>query len=225
MLEALPNNPRVYGYLASEKKKTAQANKHLQAQRVAVVAWASSLKIGITEFVAEYDFAPDQHFKNRVESRKLLAMLQPGDTVVAAKFDRLFGAPEDAHATLTLASERGVHFRALDVGNGKPNLEQSRSLFEVLLAVSDAYSDYPKKIAARRVKKREADAGRYRGGHREFGNTPAEREHIAALQKMQRAGASFRDLERASKQAGFPLSHAGIRKILDRLSPATSDQN
>lgn len=227
--------PRVYAYTASEKEKARRSNPHIRRQGLEIGAWAVDHKIEIAEYVAEYGFDPARHFGQRPEGHRLLDVVRRNDIVVAAKFDRLFGAPEHAHATLTMGRERGVYFRALDLGGGNLNLERSDDLATVLLAVSAAYSDYPKRVAARSVKKQQAEVGRFRGGTKPFGfdvtpdgrliANPTRQETLAHLLEMRAAGESYRALAAISKQRGFKLTAAGVRKILQRAASEPLDQN
>ena len=234
--ECSTSGPRVYGYTSSENKRRARADGKIRAQRLALLVWASDQGTEITEFVAEYEFDPGVPVQERTEAERLIARLKRGDTIVVTKFDRLFGAPEDAPATLRKARERGVHFRAVDVGNGASNLEMSQALDAVLLAVAAAYSDYPKRLAVRRVKKREAEAGRFLGGKKPtFGFDAApdgrlfpnqeQQENIAHLLEMRRAGRTYNELAAISAQRGFDLTAPGIHKILKRAASSPVDQN
>lgn len=207
---------RVYGYLFSEKPQKAVADRDLRSQREAISAWAADNGFVIDAFVVERGFAPDFPSFSRVDVKKSVAASAAGDAIVASRFDRLFDAPAKAHATLTMAGERGVQIRALDAWDGKHDLARSPSLLNILLAVSSADPNYQKSVVARAVKQREAKEGRYRGGHPDFGATEDERRHIVDLRRMQNDGLSLRALARVSKEAGFNLSHAGIGKILGR---------
>lgn len=215
----------VYAYTASETAKGRRPDPRIHQQEAEIGVWASEHGFRIAEHVAEHGFDPAQRFDQRPEGKRLLGMVRRGDVVIAAKFDRLFGAPDDAHATLAMARERGVHFRALDLGEGNQNLERNDDLATVLLAVSAAHTNYPKSLAGHRVKRRESAAGNYLGGRPKFGSTTAEQQHIAALRWQQSLGATLEKLRQFSDQAGFPLTRAGIKKILDREKAFETDQN
>ena len=212
--------PRIMGYLSTSLKKSRRSGEHMKQQRLAIVGWASAWGLNVDKFFEEYGCAPGSPFAQRQQASRILELARDGDVIVAANFACLFGAPEDAHAVLGSANDNRIHFRALDVDSGRLNLEESGWLATVLLAVSAAHSSYPQELAARENKKREAEAGRYRGGRRQFGGTPEERAHIGDLRLRQLRGATLRALAEHSKLKGFSLSAAGIGKILDRQKAA-----
>lgn len=74
----------------------------------------------------------------RPAGEKLLADMQPGDTVIASKLDRMFRSANDALNMLELFKERGVHLVLFDMGIDPVTGDgTARLLFIILAAVAD----------------------------------------------------------------------------------------
>ena len=217
---------KIVGYLRILKSAAKPAENDLAAQYSALRAWSETNGIDIASFVVEPYTGIATAFEKRSEGRKLFGKLGEGDIIVAEGFRRLFGTPEDGHRTLSKVIGLGFHFRSVDIEGGNLDLETSQMLLTVLLAVS-ANSSYPSVIRNRAVKKREGEAGQYRGGYKTFGwdiegdktlvPNDAEQAHIAELRGLRTNGWTYSKLEGYSADKGFSLTGPGIWKILSRL--------
>jgi DNA invertase Pin-like site-specific DNA recombinase len=74
----------------------------------------------------------------REAGARLLADMNPGDTVIASKLDRMFRSAVDALNMLELFKEKGVHLVLYDMGHEPVTGEgTARLLFTILAAVAD----------------------------------------------------------------------------------------
>jgi len=166
---------------------------------------------------------------DRPEGQQLLAQLRPGDTVIAAKLDRLFRDAADALATAKAWKAQGVKLVLVDLG-AEPVTENgtAKFLFTILAAVAE--------MERERIAERTADgrrAKRAKGGH--IGGTtpfgyrkvgagkeamlepdPEQQEAVATIFEARRAGMSFRKIaELVELKHGLKVSHAAARRIVN----------
>ena len=100
---------------------------------------------------------------------EMLALLQPGDTVIAAKMDRIFRSAEDALVTAGRLQERGIRLVIADMGPDPVTENGSAKLFFTMLA---AFAEFERNRIAERVKDgRDAKAkrGGFIGGSAPYG--------------------------------------------------------
>lgn len=207
------------------KTASKQVARDVKLQQAALLNWSKTNQVGISEMIVERYYDPRTPFAKRSEGRRLFGRMGPGDILVAERFARLFGAPEDGHSTLLELGTRGCHVRCCDMGGGDKDIESSEMLLIALLAVC-ANTAYADSLSRKATKKRESETGRYRGGHKQFGWHIAnggklranqdEQRHITQLARMRNAGATYKSLEGFSIAEGFNLTGPGIWKILAR---------
>ncbi|KQP04533.1 hypothetical protein ASF26_10360 [Methylobacterium sp. Leaf93] len=197
----------------------------IEPQRLALDAWAASVGIIFDDVYVERGFGADCPFNKRTQGKAALARLQPNDVLVAARFDRLFGGAEDAHASLALARQRKFAIRALDVRGGQAELETDESLANILLALAGG-TRYAVSLKRKAVKDKQSELGRYKGGRVPFGYLvdpegrlvpdPAQRAFVSQLHRMKLSEATGEQMRLAALEQGFTLTTAGIGKILKR---------
>ena len=173
---------------------------------------------------------------NRPEGKKMLADLQPGDLIVAAKCDRLFRSASDALATVEKLKARGIGVILADIGPDPVTENGTAKLFFSLLA---SFAEWERVRIAERM-----DDGRRgkraRGGHsggsapigyrveghgREARLVPDEREQemIALMCAMRNANRSHLQIIRELtsrgmlSRAGTPFSGPQILRITRRV--------
>ena len=216
---------KVYGYVRSRELRPRHASDQIEPQRKALDAWAASVGAIFDDVYVERGFGSDCPLFERTQGKAALAHLQPGDVLMASRFDRLFGAAEDAHASLALARQRKFAIRALDVCGGQLELETDESLATILKALA-AGTKYAVSLQRKAVKDRQSDLGRYKGGLAPFGYfvdsegglvpEPGQQAFLAQLHRMKLSNATGEQMRRAALEQGFHLTPAGIGKILKR---------
>ena len=78
----------------------------------------------------------------RPQGQQLLAALQPGDTVIAAKLDRVFRDTSDALAQARALGEMGVNLVLLDLGTNSITATNGRGTGKLLFTCMAAYADF-----------------------------------------------------------------------------------
>ncbi|WP_232629617.1 recombinase family protein [Methylobacterium sp. Leaf118] len=224
---SVQRHPRLYGYVRSREQRPRSPKDSLKQQSDELTAWAG--RRGLVFFEVMFEQGSDVHvplFK-RPQGKAVLERMQDGDWLVAARFDRLFGLPEDAHESLTLARERKFEVHALDVDAGRWCLAKSRALNTVLIAFA-GYTRYGQSLQRKAVKANEATLGKYRGGRPPFGfqvgpagvleEVADEQTFIMQLHEMRAQNFSYKKLQQFGVERGYHLTGPGIRKILMRES-------
>ena len=165
----------------------------------------------------------------RPEGGRLLATLKPGDTVIAAKMDRVFRDAADALTMADYLKKKGVDLICADIG---PDPVTANGVSKMFFGMLVCFAEFERS----RLRERQADgirakkqSGGYIGGKCPFGYRidgegkaavlipiQAERDAIAVMKRLRKAGDSYRDIARNMQQQGFNLSHAGVQKILNR---------
>jgi len=86
---------------------------------------------------------------DRPEGQRLLATLQPGDTVITAKLDRAFRSAADALGTLEQLKEDKIGLHMIDLGGDVTGNGISKLVFTILSAVAENERDRIRERSAR----------------------------------------------------------------------------
>lgn len=164
---------------------------------------------------------------------KLLAALQPGDTIIAAKLDRLFRDAADALARAKEWQKQGVKLILVDMGT-EPVTENgtAKLLFGILATMAEWERERiaERTMDGRRAKKRR---GGYVGGKVPFGyrvrgegkeavlvGIPAEQEALETILDAREAGFSLRKIAQlVYDKHQISVSHEAIRRIVNEQEP------
>lgn len=196
-------------------------------QRGELTAWAETRGLTFTEVLVEVGSDVNVSLFKRPQGKAVLERMRDGDWLVAARFDRLFGLPEDAHESLALARKAKFEVHALDVDAGRWCLAKNRPLNTILIAFVDG-TRYGQSLLRKAVKANEAALGKYRGGRPPFGfrvgpggvleEVADEQTFIMQLHEMRAQNFSYEKLQQFGVERGYRLTGPGIRKILMRES-------
>ena len=141
----------------------------------------------------------------RPEGARLLAMVQPGDVVIAARMDRCFRSALDALQTIQGFKRRRIALWLLDLGDVSRN-----GVSELIVTVLAAVAEFERRLCSERIKDAKANLrrqGKHQGGGRPFGwqfgkangtgrareliPDPEEQAAIAAIVAMRADGRSL----------------------------------
>lgn len=157
---------------------------------------------------------------DRPEGRELWSSLKAGDTLIAAKLDRLFRSALDALQTVELLQKRRVSVVLLDLGGDISGNGLSKFFLTIAAAFAEAERDRIKERIIQ-VKSDQRQQGRYLGGKVPFGYRvgdngdlvphPDEQAMIADVERLAREGATVR-----SAQSHLVTAH-GKRLSLDAI--------
>lgn len=178
---------------------------------------------------------------NRPEGKKLLADLQPGDLIVAAKCDRLFRSASDALATVESLKKRGVGVILADIGPDPVTENGTAKLFFSLLA---SFAEWERCRIAERMddgRKGKRARGGHAGGSPPIGYKieghgreaklvpdPKEQEIVALMKQRRSERKSHFEISRELtalgmlSRAGTPFSGPQILRIT-RRAPAQQE--
>jgi DNA invertase Pin-like site-specific DNA recombinase len=171
----------------------------------------------------------------RPEGAKLLAAVQPGDVVVAAKMDRMFRSALDALRTIEDFKARKISLWLLDLGNDC----SGNGISELIVTVLAAVAQFERSLISERTKDAKRNlrrANKHQGGRRPFGYQfgeapqgqsghgkartlipdPAEQQAIADMIAMRRDGDSLMQIRDEIRARGFAISHQSVANILAR---------
>src|SRR5215469_5914773 len=157
----------------------------------------------------------------RPEGARLLAVLRPGDVVIAAKMDRVFRSAPDALRTIEDFKRRNIALWLLDLGDVSGN-----GVSELIVTVLAAVAQFERTLISERIKdaKRNLRRGnRHQGGSRPFGYRfgrtnghgrarellldPEEQAAIADILAQRAQGKSLMAIRDAMRRRGFWISH------------------
>jgi putative DNA-invertase from lambdoid prophage Rac len=159
---------RVYGYVRVSTAEQANAGLSLETQQQQITGYCMMKGWTVAEFFVEAGVSGSVPLADRPEGKRLLATLQPGDTVVTAKLDRAFRSAADALGTLEQLKEDKIGLHMIDLGGDVCGNGISKLVFTILSAVAENERD--------RIRERVREAKRHRvtlrlfnGGKRPFG--------------------------------------------------------
>lgn len=160
----------------------------------------------------------------RPEGRALWASLKAGDTLVAAKLDRLFRSALDALLTVEALQKRRVSVVLLDLGGDISGNGLSKLFLTIVAAFAEAERDRIRERITQ-VKRDQRQRGRYLGGkvpfgyevgaNRELVARPDEQSIIADAERLAREGATVRAVQSHLMSAhGRRLSLDAVHRLV-----------
>jgi len=216
----------VYAYSRVSTERQVEEGVSLDEQHRRIDGQALMEGWTIAERFVECGVSGSVPLGERVEGAKLLALLQPGDIVIAAKLDRMFRSALDALTVIKEFQRRNISLWLLDVGGDV----SGNGVAKLMLTILSAFAEFERDRISERIRdaKRQMRAeGRLQGGKRPFGYRvddagalyPDEREQYALIEmrKLRTAGKSYRAIVQAlAEDCGVAVDHTTVRNILRR---------
>lgn len=215
----------VYGYVRVSTARQASEGESLDVQGRQIEGYAHMMALDVTEVFVEEGVSGSKPLAERPEGARLLAALKPGDTVIAAKLDRLFRSALDALQMVEHLNEMEVSLRLLDLGGGDDIA--SNGMSKLFLTIAAAFAEAERDRIRERITGVKADQrarGRYLGGRVPFGFTvgddgqliedPHQQAAIKKAKRLKEKGRSLRSIAAQLQVDGFKLSHEGVKGIL-----------
>lgn len=183
----------------------------------------------VSEVFTDAGVSGSTPLRQRPAGSRLLETIQPGDTVIVAKLDRIFRSAADA---LTMAEElkdRGIDLIVTDMGvdpvtqNGA-----SKMFFGMMACVAEFERSRIKERQAEGIKAKQGKQG-FTGGKRPFGYQiqgsgkdavlvpdPAEQAGIDLIKRLRAEGQGYQRIAEQVRATGLSLSHMSVKRICER---------
>ena len=165
-------------------------------------------------------------FQERPEGAKLWADLASGDTLVAAKLDRMFRSASDCLAVVEAFKARGVSLFLLDLNGGADDVT-GNGIARLFLTIVSAFAEFERDRIGERIratKRAQKARGEYLGGKPPFGfaydadrklvPVPEQQKELRRIRALHAKGLSPYKISADLAERGVKLSHVTVRKIL-----------
>lgn len=222
----------IYGYCRVSTGRHANEGESLDVQRNQIASYANPQGLKLTEIVVEHDVSGSIPVGERPAGRLLLAKLQRGDVLIAAKISRLFRSALDALRTVESMKERGIGLHLPDLGGDVASNGLSKLFLTIISAVAEAERDWTRERMTQ-VKADQRARNRYLGGIVPFGfrrgpagellEHPGEQEAIREIYALRRSGRSLRAISAEMQAWGHNISHQGVSDVLKLFNPFESE--
>jgi putative DNA-invertase from lambdoid prophage Rac len=213
----------IYGYCRVSTLRQANEGESLDVQRRQIEGYALMHALTLAGVLVEEGVSGSVPVENRPVGGPLLAKLQRGDIVIAAKLDRLFRSALDALKVVESLKTRGVKLHLLDLGGDIAG----NGLSKLFLTIAAAFAEAERDRIRERIGQVKADQkarGRYLGGKVPFGFRrgddgelvphEAEQEAIGKMVALRAEGKPFRTIAAALGAKGHRISHEGVAGVL-----------
>lgn len=221
----------VYGYARVSTGRQVAEGESLDVQQRQVEGYAMMIGLRLDGMFIERGVSGSKPLGDRPEGAALLAALQPGDTIITAKLDRMFRSSLNALDVLARLKARSISLHMIDLGGDVTGNGISKLVFTILSAVAEAERDRIRERIAI-VKEDQRGRGRYLGGTVPFGfavdgegsllEVEGEQAAIREMLALRAGNASLRAIAGAMKARGFAMSHNRVADILAR--PSSGEQ-
>ena len=226
---------RAFGYARVSTDMQADSGISLDEQRRKIEARCLEHGWNLERIYVDAGVSGSTPLGRRPEGAKLLAMVRPGDVVIAARMDRCFRSALDALRTIEDFKRRKISLWLLDLGDVSGN-----GVSELIVTVLAAVAQFERTLISERIKdaKRNLRRGnRHQGGSRPFGYRfgatnghgkareliphPKEQAAIAEMIRMRNTeGASLMAIRDAMRARGFWISHQLVANTVQRHAAA-----
>ena len=153
----------VYGYGRVSTDRQADEGQSLEVQRRQIEGWALMHGRTVDRFVVDAGISGSVPLRERPDGGAMLLRLINGDTLVAAKLDRLFRSALDALQVTEELRGRGVDLVLLDLGGSVTGSGMSRLFLTITAAFAEAERDRIRE-RIRETKRDQKNRRRYLGG-------------------------------------------------------------
>ena len=216
----------IYGYCRVSTIDQVQNGDSLAVQQRQIDGYCLMRGVHLARVFVEEGVSGSTPIDERPQGAELMALVEKGDVVVAAKLDRMFRSALDALQTIEALKEKGVGLHLIDLGGDV----LSNGMSKLFLTIAAAFAEAERDRIRERISQVKADQrarGRYLGGRPPFGwrktqdgqvePVEAEQSAIEMIRAMNKKGAALRVIRDAVRARGLTISHMGISNVISRL--------
>ena len=226
---------RVYGYARVSTDRQADSGISLDEQERKLEARCAENGWHLEHVYVDAGVSGSTPLGKRPQGARLLAVVRPGDIVIAAKMDRCFRSAFDALETIKNFKRQKISLWLLDLGGDC----SGNGISELIVTVLAAVAQFERSLISERIKdaKRNLRRGnKHQGGKRPFGwqfgeanghgrarelvPDEAEQAAIADIVAMREGGRTLMDIRDTLRGQGFAISHQSVANILARREVA-----
>jgi putative DNA-invertase from lambdoid prophage Rac len=221
--------PRTFGYVRVSADQQAEDGQSLEVQRRQLEGWAMQRGASLDQVIVEPGISGSIPFSERPEGGKLWADLRKGDTLVAAKLDRMFRSASDCLAVVETFKARGVSLFLLDLNRGADDVS-GNGIARLFLTIVSAFAEFERDRIGERIrqtKRAQKNRREYLGGKPPFGyvkspdrrsliEVPEQQAAIRTIRKLRAEGFSAHRISAGLKEVGIHISHVSVLKVAER---------
>jgi putative DNA-invertase from lambdoid prophage Rac len=216
---------KVYGYCRVSTVRQADEGESLDVQQRQVTGYAQMQGLILDRVFVERGVSGSKPLTERDQGNALISILRPGDVVITPKLDRMFRSALDALDVLSKMKAAGISLHMIDLGGDTTGNGVSKLVFTILSAVAEAERDRTRERVAE-MKRDQQQRGRFLGGKVPFGYrvaddgalvpVPEQQKAIERMRRLRAKGVSLMVIAADLTKAGIPISHMGVKKVLNR---------
>lgn len=216
----------IYGYTrVSTIEQAASDRSSLSDQQRTIMGRAMIIGQAVHEIFEDAGISGAIPVDQRPAGSRLMAVLKRGDTIIAAKMDRIFRSSLDALQTAEKLREMGVSLILEDMGGNVMENGTARLFF----TMAAAFAEFERERIKERVMTGKASKkarGGHIGGSRPFGyriegtgrdamlvEDPAEQAAIRDMKIMRVTGMAYHKIAEALGKRGISVSREVVRQL------------
>lgn len=217
----------ILGYIRVSTQEQTDGTS-LRSQADAIAGFVQMKGHGDMRIFEDAGVSGNTPLADRPQGAELLHQAQAGDTIVAAKLDRLFRSAADALATAEALKLKGVHLVLLDMGlDPVTGGGVGKIVFALLASVAEFERDRIRERTQEGRRAKRAKGGHIGGsapfGYRKVGagrdavlvEEPSRQAAIKTIREAREAGMSLRATAQfVQDRHGMKVSYEAIRNLL-----------
>ena len=215
---------RVYGYARVSTDRQSSEGVSLAEQEHRIRARCAENGWTLEHVYVDAGVSGSTPLGKRPQGARLLAMLRPGDVMIAAKMDRVFRSASDALVTIEGFKLRKIGLWLLDLGGDVSGDGISKLICGILSNVAEFERD----LCAERIRDAKRNlrrCNRHQGGKRPFVGRgkardlipdPAEQAAQAEIIELRQAGRSLVAIRDALRAQSFAICNQTVANIIER---------
>jgi len=216
----------IYGYVRVSTV-LGEGNEPLPVQRRKLEGRAHELGKKLNQIFVERGISGSKPLEQRPQGKALLHAAKPRDTIIATKFDRVFGSASDALRVIENLQRRKISLYLLDLGGDCTVGGITKAIVAILSAVGEGERSRTRERILEVVANRRKRGLPLGGVRPPFGFKVDARGKLRPLRKEQSAirlikllhlrGYSLREIaQRIVRSRGLAVSHMTVQAVLRR---------